>query len=200
MSIEIVGPKALFPSTIFIGKINPKNKEEIQEDIIQKFENANDNISLTKSNLIDNNIYQNLSDNILLLCYEYFQSLNYKNIKPRITCMWGVCINKDTNLYKHRHSNSFVSGVWYPFDTKVGLNFYKDDGNNFILPDRDDYNILNSSEQKFIPFENACFLFPSSLLHDTDINKSEIPRYSISFNIFVTGNLGTHETLNYLQL
>ena len=200
MTIEVIGPKALFPSTIFIGKINPDNKKEIQDDIVNRLSNSKNDLNLTKSNLIDSDVYKFLSDNIILLCREYFNSLNYVNLDPFITCMWAVKMEPDKNLYKHRHSNSFISGVWYPFDTKTGLNFYKDDGNNFIVPDRTDFNILNSCEQKFIPFENACFLFPSTLLHDTDINRSENPRYSISFNIFVKGNFGNHENLNYLQL
>ena len=200
MSIEIIGTKALFPSTVFIGKINPENKIDIQKDLIKRFKDRKKNLSLTKSNLLDDKIYQSLSNDIIVLCKQYFESLNYQNIDPYITCMWGVCIDKNTNLYKHRHSNSFISGVWYPFDTKTALNFYKDDGNNFIVPDRSECNILNSSEQKFIPFEDACFLFPSNLLHDTDINMSEEERYSISFNIFVKGNFGNHETLNYLHL
>lgn len=200
MSIDIIGGQSLFPSTVFIGKISPDNLEEIQNDILKRFSFSDKELDLTKSNLLDDKIYSSLSRDIVNFCKEYFSFMKYQNISPYITCMWAVSMNPNKNLYKHRHSNSFISGVWYPFETKTALNFYKDDGNNFIVPDRSEYDLLNSSEQKFIPFENACFLFPSSLLHDTDINRSENPRYSVSFNIFVKGNFGNHETLNYLQL
>lgn len=200
MTIDIVGPKSIFPSTIFIGKINPQNAEEVKEDITTSLKDDNLDMHLSYGNLFENKIYRFLCEDIILLCKEYFLSMGYQNIEPYITSMWGVRIDQNKNLYKHRHSNSFVSGVWYPFSTNTGLNFYKDDGNNFIVPNRLHNNILNSSEQKFIPFENGCFLFPSNLLHDTDINNSDLPRYSISFNIFVKGHLGEHRTLNYLKI
>lgn len=96
----------------------------------------------------------------------------------------------------HWHSNSMVSGVWYP---KVPANsgaicFHKERSHTNLWRDTlciDFDNITEyNSEAAIMPELNTLLLFPSILNHSVLDNKSNDARYSLAFNVFPRGIIG----------
>lgn len=94
---------------------------------------------------------------------------------------------------KHFHSNSCYSGIVY---LKVppnggGIIFSKlHTAMNIIAPTHSEMNIFNSDRWGFDVEDGDIFLFPSHLIHSTDINHSEDDRFCLAFNYFLEGTLG----------
>lgn len=115
----------------------------------------------------------------------------------------------------HVHSNSIISGVIFLQGTKntPNLQFINQPDNirkssiNFKERDADDMMENNSGYQchhhnlgksiNFIP--GLMVLFPSYLLHTVPVNKTSLPRKSLSFNI-VTNPIGDTNSLNELKI
>lgn len=113
----------------------------------------------------------------------------------------------------HRHSNSIISGVYYPEvdDVSGSIVFQKDKsyynlwtdtieiGFNYQKHnDQSRLNIFNSDAWGISPQTGDLILFPSLLYHAVTENQSEKPRYSLAFNVFPRGNFGDH--INNLSL
>jgi uncharacterized protein (TIGR02466 family) len=102
----------------------------------------------------------------------------------------------------HTHPNSIISGVFYFGDNKEflpNITFHKPQSFSFpILRPKEKYTKYNDTE-----FElglNNLILFPSYLQHSVNLNKSNIPRYSISFNSIPLGIFGDKDELTELKL
>ena len=51
-------------------------------------------------------------------------------------------------------------------------------------------NIFNCTSYSFSPTAGMLIFFPSEVWHSVDMNKSNITRYSMAFNLVPTGKLG----------
>jgi len=96
----------------------------------------------------------------------------------------------------HWHSNSMISGVWYP---KVPANsgaicFHRERGHTNLW--RDTFCIDNGKDTEYnsdmgiSPENNTLLLFPSLLNHSVLENLSKENRYSLAFNVFPRGIIG----------
>jgi len=96
----------------------------------------------------------------------------------------------------HWHSNSMISGVWYP---KVPANsgaicFHKERGHTNLW--RDTFCIDSGKDTEYnsdmgiSPENNTLLLFPSLLNHSVLENLSKENRYSLAFNVFPRGIIG----------
>ena len=63
---------------------------------------------------------------------------------------------------------------------------------NIISPTYSEMNIFNAERWGFDVQDGDIFLFPSHLIHSTDINHSEDDRFCLAFNYFLEGTLGQH--------
>jgi uncharacterized protein (TIGR02466 family) len=97
--------------------------------------------------------------------------------------------------HAHTHPNSYISGTFY---YKVSR-----DAGDFVLADtkytaiefqKKNYNIFNSNTWKFTPQQYELFLFPSSVVHHVEVNRSTTPRISLAFNTFMRGIINRSET------
>jgi uncharacterized protein (TIGR02466 family) len=97
--------------------------------------------------------------------------------------------------HAHTHPNSYISGTFY---YKVN-----ESTGNFVLADtkytpiefqKKEFNIFNSNSWKFTPAQYELFLFPSSIMHHVEINKSNISRISLAFNTFMRGIINRGST------
>jgi uncharacterized protein (TIGR02466 family) len=126
-----------------------------------------------------------------------------KKIEFYITNSW---INKHTEgdqLHRHLHNNSIISGVIYLETTPESGNiiFYRPNHSMFPYPrtidlDVTEYNIYNCQSCSITPKNNDIILFPSSLEHSVEPNRTNIPRCCIAFNVFVRGAFGTLHKLD----
>lgn len=121
--------------------------------------------------------------------------------------------HKDDFADAHRHSNSIISGVYYPEvnDQSGAIVFQKDKSYYNLWTDtinigfnyqrhqsQDKLNIFNSDAWGIYPQVGDLLLFPSLLFHAVTKNQSDLVRYSLAFNVFPKGNFGN--TIDCLQL
>jgi len=120
--------------------------------------------------------------------------LMLENINYRIFSSWLTKTKPKLFSDQHKHSNSWLSGVYYPKGNPgFGIKFYHDNLSQFFTPPKE-YNIYNSHEWTVIPKDNYLILFFSQLRHQIMPNLSSEDRYSLAFNIMPTGNFGTGDS------
>jgi len=196
----------LFPKTIITN--------ELDRDFTIKELNAIDRHKnkITKSigNSISHNKYilndpefSDLKQKCLEQLSEYIKIV-YKpknNITPYITQSWITFNNKGEFHHKHKHPNSFISGVLYinADETKDKLAFH-DDTYYQIQIEPSNYDSLNSLSWH-IPVKTKKFIvFPSCMIHSVDYVESNKTRICLGFNSFVHGILGSPDKVSELIL
>jgi ectoine hydroxylase-related dioxygenase (phytanoyl-CoA dioxygenase family) len=69
-----------------------------------------------------------------------------------------------------------------------------------LSPDRQKRNIYNTTANSVEPKQGEVILFSSGLQHLVEKNKSAQPRYSIAFNSFIKGKLGSYRDVSELTI
>jgi len=172
-------------------------------------ENIGGNLSSTETNVLNLESYSTIRNRIMSGLEEYINNVLF--IKPEhefyITQSWLNFNPPRSSHHRHNHSNSLISGVYYidtaPEDSITFVSHYSSNTitNNATLQiDVSEYNITNSNIWTVPVKNNDIIFFPSTLLHEVSPNNSDKNRISLSFNVFVKGNLGTTITLNELNL
>jgi uncharacterized protein (TIGR02466 family) len=97
--------------------------------------------------------------------------------------------------HAHTHPNSYISGTfYYRVNDETGKFVLADTKYTPIEFQKKDYNIFNSNCWKFTPVQYELFLFPSSIIHNVETNKSNISRISLAFNTFLRGVINRGQT------
>jgi len=180
-------------NTLFIYKLDIKDdltlkfKEEkfkpaagsslISEDlnILKKYEDLNKEISKAVDATLDE---------ILML----------KHINYRIFSSWLTKAAPKAFSDSHAHSNSWLSGVYYPKgDPGFSIKFFYDNKPPFFTQPTE-YNIYNSTDRVIVPEDNFLILFFSQLRHQLMPNQSTKDRFSLAFNILPRGKFGTGDS------
>lgn len=205
MPIEDVHPA--FPKTFITGRLGMDNKPFVEElDRLfstDEFWSESDKFYKTKPYLHDDPIFKPLFDRLMeeikfimsdVYCYN-------TDAEPYFTVSWGIGCPKGKAVHRHYHPNSFLSGVYYPQKSNnyAGLVFASPHQSNIMI-NTYEKNIHNTSAYTINPSEGMYVIFPSDLEHQTEENQCEDLRYSIAFNVFLKGNLGTEESLTMLKL
>lgn len=177
------------PQSIYAFQANADLVEEVLLEI--KTIEYKDNVK----NLVSKDVFYNKNLlNWFDSCLEELRKKVYPNVeKLVITSCWANKTNKTQQHHFHNHPNSFVSGVFY-------LTSHESGKTNFTIEDfwqKFDKTWLgyttqtNTITHKVKPTAGQLFLFPSHLMHNTDVLnfKEKEVRYSISFNAFMTGKL-----------
>ena len=127
-------------------------------------------------NYLKDEIYSNIKN--------YLNNIMKLKINFQFTTSWVTKTFPNGYSNRHYHSNSFLSGVYYPIgDKNFNINFYKK--NSFWDVQTIEVNDLNTTWYGFNITENSSLiLFPSDLEHSIEKNLSDKTRYSIAFNIF----------------
>lgn len=114
---------------------------------------------------------------------------------------WIVKHNPEDWGQEHIHPNSLLSGVYYLDAPKDSGNivFVKGHDNTEIFPvaispNVTEFNYLNSKEVSFSVSQHKLIIFPSTLAHRIEPNKSKQNRYTLAFNLFCKGEFGSHES------
>ena len=120
--------------------------------------------------------------------------LMLKNINYRIVSSWLTKAKPKGFSDSHTHTNSWISGVYYPkSDPGFSMKFFYDDMSHFYTPPTE-YNIYNSSEGIITPEDNFLLLFFSQLRHQIMPNQSKKDRFSLSFNLLPKGEFGEEDS------
>lgn len=126
---------------------------------------------------------------------------------------WANQHSKNDFAGIHRHSNSIISGVYYPEvdDHSGAIVFQKDKsyynlwtdtieiGFNYQKHNKQDrLNVFNADAWGIYPQPGDIVLFPSLLYHSVTENLSTSTRYSLAFNVFPKGAFG--DAINSLKI
>lgn len=201
----------LFSTPVFMCDrySNTSEVHDTTDEQLSTRENIGGNLTSTETNVLELESYSTIRDRIMSGLDEYINNVLF--IDPQhefyITQSWLNFNPPGSSHHRHNHSNSLISGVYYidttPEDSITFVSHYNSNTitNNATLQiDVSEYNITNSNIWTVPVKNNDIIFFPSTLLHEVSPNNSDKNRISLSFNVFVKGNLGTTITLNELNL
>ena len=115
--------------------------------------------------------------------------LNYENTKYRMCNSWVTKTEPNGHGNEHAHSNSWLSGVYYPEDNnQSGIRFSYDNTIFNNVPKQ--FNIYNSHTWTLDAEKNLLIIFFSNLRHRILPNLSKQNRYSLAFNVMPKGDFG----------
>lgn len=136
------------------------------------------------------------------------------DIKIYMTQSWCNYTKYNQYHHVHQHPNSIISGVLYvQFDSDDKIIFHRN-----IEYSRIKINSMASTpfnaDNWWLPCKNsngygALYLFDSSVEHGVNlrqkgkfdaVTENDLPRISISFNSFISGNIGDEKSLSGLTL
>lgn len=114
-----------------------------------------------------------------------------EKMKLPITICWANKTSKLQAHHEHSHPNSFLSGIFY-------LTSHTDAPTTFMYPSYWFYqypgiDFVNSKKHRqvhqILPTKSTLILFPSHIRHAVLGHKNPEPRYTISFNTFLSGKI-----------
>lgn len=181
----------LFSKPLFVSEI--KTEVDISKLKSLKWKNNRDNQITVNKNVLNEEIFKELSIEINSKIFEYFYGIMRHTPETEIyvTTSWLNKTEKDEEHHEHSHPNSILSGVVNLFgDSNAGgdLSFISNEYQTIDIG-KSDYNLCNSPTWS-IPFvRNRIMIFPSSTRHLVKPYFGEEPRITLSFNTFVRGDI-----------
>jgi|TARA_R100001530_G_scaffold1376_1_gene2455 uncharacterized protein (TIGR02466 family) len=161
----------------------------------EKFKPISDASSLVSKDLNILKKYRELNKEINKAVDATLQEiLMLKNINYRIFSSWLTKVEPKGYGDSHRHSNSWLSGIYYPKgDPGFSVKFFLDNKSQFFT-DPIEYNIFNSSHWTVPAEDNLLILFFSQLRHQIMPNQSTEDRFSLAFNLLPKGEFGKSDS------
>ena len=198
---------SLFPCPIYETTMKPELDSEERKDIKNIVEYEMDDSS-TNWVSIDTFIFDTRLPKLKKFIKTQIQTYVDEVINPKkelnleffITQSWIFKVEPGGYLTRHDHPNSLLNGVFYISTIESDkINFYDPSFSTKtridILPER--HNVWNSTLCSFNVHDNKLLLFPSWLEHSVNVNPmSSTDRISISFNVFVRGNISEKENIS----
>jgi len=121
----------------------------------------------------------------------YMYDCNY-----RLTTSWATKADSFEESEVHCHSNSWLSGVYYPQDNNKICFDNKDMG--YFLGAPREWNQYNTRNINVSTHKNTLLLFPSHLYHRIpSLDLKGVTRYSLAFNVLPKGSFGVKGTDSY---
>lgn len=161
------------------------------------------NKSSVNTKMLDAPELADIKDFINRSVQEYFHTIYSpaNDIQLYTTQSWLNVTQPGEYHHKHRHHNSFVSGVLYIHAEKDidKITFFKPDASNFWVKNGA-WNVYNSESWYFPVKTGELVIFPSTLEHMVTITESQDPRISLAFNTFFRGDMGDEDNLTRLIL
>jgi len=207
---ELMG---MFPLPVYYTKrgsdLDSTEEQEIKEILEGEMQQSRPGISCASQNTY---IFNTRLKNIKQFCVDQAKKFikevynPAQELTPYITQSW-LNLSKPGDLhFRHTHSNSIISGVFY-------ISTVEDDKINFFDPNtkikniwqiptaENENNIWNADSFTPAVENNVLLLFPSWLDHGVMVNPLQTTdRVSLSFNIFLEGIVGMELALNQLKL
>tara|TARA_R110001606_G_scaffold331048_1_gene478789 strand:- start:79 stop:690 length:612 start_codon:yes stop_codon:yes gene_type:complete len=198
---EIYG---IFPTPIYRSKLNRNfTKKELNFfDKIKCKPNKN-NLTSVDNYILERPILLNLKKEINLFVEDYFNKILFphKSILPYITQSWLNYTKQKEQHHSHDHANSYLSGVFYiNADKLTDTISFQDSRYKQLKFSSTKYGLYNSDTWIFAVESKDIIIFPSQTNHFVQEKKHKGTRISLSFNVFLKGELGEVGDLNQLYL
>ena len=197
---------AIFPTPIYKAKLDRKFTEpelRFVEDMKTKLVQNMGNKHSANTYVLNDPSFTTLKKEIDLFLEDYFFKilLTPQTISPFITQSWINYTETNEYHHAHSHSNSYLSGVLYinadKAHDKITFSHIRYDQ---IKPALIASNAFNSDSWSYPVGSGDIVIFPSRLNHLVDVKKGKNTRVSLSFNVFVKGNLDPTGTLAELKI
>jgi len=176
-----------------------------QLDVILNLPQRNNQGNTTSENynVLNHRTLKSLSDKILDQTKKYFLEVYVPKfeVDVRITQSWINYTKPGQFHHKHKHPNSFVSGIYYiQTDKEVDrVHFFNHIHRDIKVP-ASSFNVWNSESWWLESVPGELLLFPSNLEHMVESTKSNETRISLSFNTFLSGKIGDDRDLTLLDI
>lgn len=167
----------------------------------------NTNNFFTKNSRLEkDNNYENLVQWFDSCLDQVQQELKLQCDRLKIVQMWGNCSRFEQWHHPHVHHNSLISGIFYLVDSNSCTWFSVDNIWNLrtnslgLKLDFDDKNFTRVIHKEKTIRGNL-LIFPSYFYHSVDENRDvDNDRYTISFNTFPCGKIGSYEKAQGLEI
>jgi len=197
---------AIFPTPIYKAKLDRKFTEQelhfVEEMKIKWVANLG-NIYSANSYVLNDPSFTTLKKEMNLFIEDYFSKilLTPKTISPYITQSWLNYTETKGYHHVHSHPNSYLSAVLYINADKAHdkITFEHGRYDQIKLPTTG-WNTFNSETWFYTVGSGDIVMFPSRLSHLVTEKKEKNTRVSLSFNVFVKGNLGKPGSLTELNI
>ena len=186
----------IFPTPIYFAKLKKFTDMELK---VIKLIGENQSVRNMGNSRSDDTFilrakpFENIKKQLMRHIRQYFDKVicTSDKIVPYITQSWINYTKEGEYHHSHAHPNSLVSGVLYiDADKDNDRIFFEKRGYNRITFTVKDYNLWNS-ESWFFPVHTCdLIIFPSETQHKVEFKKGNNVRTSLSFNVFVKGDLG----------
>ena len=206
MTIENYELQPLFAEPIFRANIG----HAISDEQVSYIRNLK--MVVNRTNLISENLYifeepslQSIKAAVQEALDVFAREVMGISQKLYVTQSWSLINPPGTGMHGHSHSNSVVSGSLYYCDlpspeSRMIFERHKSYRQLELNPEKDKQNIYNTPLNVVTPKKNEVVLFSSDFSHLVEQNKSSEPRYSIAFNTFIKGKLGSYRDVSELVL
>ena len=188
--------------------LNEKEQQEI-DSVIAEGMIQSEGITKQSENTF---LFDSKLPDLRSFCEEHIANYVNKVICPKnkslefyITQSWLNVTKQNEHHVIHNHPNSIISGVYYFTDNSIII--FTSPFANLVSKTisieseiYNSWNFANYNECGQTWNKGTLILFPSYLTHRVPKNKSLDVRVSLSFNVFVRGELGTINNLTYLDL
>ena len=196
----------IFPVPLYRSKLSRKfTKTELHfvEKMRAECRRSVGNTTSSNGYVLNEPSFSILKKKIDLFIEDYFSKIIFapKGVSPYITQSWLNYTEINEHHHPHHHPNSYLSGILY---------IAADKDHDNITFGHNKYNQINISPTQKNPFNSMVLsfpvetgeiiIFPSSLMHSVSVKKGKNRRISLSFNVFVKGNLGQVQDSNELKL
>ena len=133
-----------------------------------------------------------LNEQIGAAAKEYIQACGVDTNKVNIYAQksWPVVCEDEGYIQGHVHRSAVLSCVFYlnQPDTDSGALVFESENCMTQLPLVHDDTDLFYEDAPLLPVKHRLVLFPASLLHSVDEYYGDTPRFSISYDLVVTGS------------
>jgi len=194
----------LFPTPVAFFNFG-RNLTEKEFLFIKNLERKNNHGNFTSviSDIFDNEEMQDIFAFVKEKLKFYFQDIYSpaNEVDAYVTQSWANYTQNGQHHHKHRHPNSFISGVFYVSANKEKdrIKFFTHRDPQIEIP-TNNYNQYNSESWWLSVSSGELVLFPSTLWHMVDTVDSDEERISIAFNTFLKGYIGDKESMTGLCL
>lgn len=186
-----------------------KAPQNLAEEVLQEIKklhfsnNVYNLVGDSKKNLGYYNL--NLFNFIDICLLDIKSKLFSEEINLNIISCWANKTTKGQKHHRHSHINSIMSGIFYLTSHPTGETVFYQPNPWFYLERMQIFRFskdvsLLDLKQEVKPQKGNLVIFPSQVEHSVNENKDEEDRYTIAFNVFFSGVLGSNNISTYLKL
>ena len=185
-------PKAarlrIFPTNLLLIDNIGVNIKPLYEYILKDY-HENETRIYQMRELYKHKIFDDLIMQIQMNSTNFCSMLKYKYENLKVTDVWANVLQPGEMHPPHTHSNNILSGV-----------FFLTGGSNIVFTDPraqattidpvKEFTMDNCNNVEYQALPKRMIIFPAWLQHWVPVNKMNVPRVSISWNVMLEGRVG----------